>query len=357
MRVFVSEYICGGAWPEASLDSSLIVEGRAMLLALVEDLLRIPDLEVVITWDQRLSAFPLGNNSRLEIVPVISPTTEAFDFKRWCIECDVTFVIAPEFHDILASRIETASAETHVAGCDVESTRLCSDKLRLAGFLESVEVSTIPTERFELSNAEGNRSVPFPSVIKPQDGAGSTLTCKASSSNELNRVSRWLLTSGEGFKFIRQPFIDGLAVSCAAIVTARQGGRPDGLRIEVLPPCQQIVSADGQFRYEGADSPGQLDSTDCDRIQSIVRRCCTVITGLSGYVGFDLLIPFDSRDTPTVVEINPRLTTGYLLWRKMCSDNLAARILESCVESEAAVGRSIVWKPGPQKIRINSLGD
>lgn len=358
MRVFVSEYICGGAWPEKTLDSSLAVEGRAMLAALVQDLLRIPDVNVAITWDTRLSEFPVEQCSRLAIAQVTSPTGEAREFKRLCDSCDVAFVIAPEFHDILASRIEMASSETLVAGCDVKATRLCSDKLQLAGFLEDERIPTIPTARFDFPHTEaaGHKvRLSFPWVIKPRDGAGSMRVYKVGTSDELHTLSRQIHIDGEDFSYVRQPFVEGLAVSCAAIVAAGQGRELRTPQIEVLPPCQQILSGDGRFSYEGADFPGQLASTDVDRIQSLVRRCCAGIPGLSGYVGFDLLVPKVEGATPIVVEINPRLTTGYLLWRKMCSDNLAVRILESCVGSQRFAVEPLSWDSDPCSIRTDSL--
>ena len=61
MQVFVSEYVCGGAWPEERIESSLAHEGRAMLTALVEDLSRIPGARVITTWDARLGTHTLKN--------------------------------------------------------------------------------------------------------------------------------------------------------------------------------------------------------------------------------------------------------------------------------------------------------
>ena len=68
MRVFVSEYVCGGAWPDELLDNSMAAEGRAMLVSLVQDLLRIPAVNVVTTWDQRLGTFPIDRLTGLTVV-------------------------------------------------------------------------------------------------------------------------------------------------------------------------------------------------------------------------------------------------------------------------------------------------
>ena len=398
MRVFVSEYVCGGAWPAKNLDSLLAIEGRAMLLALIKDLLLIPEIDVVTTWDHRLDDFPLAVSSRCEVVQTSSPIKEEQSFERLCEASDAAFVIAPEFHGILAARVETASSRTRLIGCATDATKLCSDKLKLAEFLNSAEIPTVRTKSFdpacsETSEAEGESK--FPCVIKPRDGAGSLLTFKVSNSNELAKLSDQLLTDGEGFSFVRQPFIEGVPVSCAALVTVGQGGDTNGRRIDVLPPCEQILSADGCFSYEGAEFPVRSDhalpeqftvvsdsaislsfprrreprsrhtglgsrlrgneSVNVERIESLVRRCCSSIPGLSGYVGFDLLIPHGQNAEPVIVEINPRLTTGFLLWQKMCTDNLAVRMLDLPTGVDPSGKTPLSWKSGDHSIRISSL--
>jgi hypothetical protein len=398
MRVFVSEYVCGGAWPEENLDSSLAIEGRAMLLSLIEELLRIPGVEVVTTWDYRLGEFPIAVSSRCEVVQTSSPIEEQQAFERLCKASDAAFVIAPEFHGILAPRVETASSRTRLIGCDIDSTTLCSDKLKLAEFLNAKEIPTVPTESFDpvcIENLAADGESGFPCVIKPRDGAGSLLTFKVSSSDELAGRSKQLLTDGEGFSFVQQPFIEGVAVSCAAIVNAGQGNDSKGPRIDVLPPCQQILSSDRCLSYVGAEfpirsdhqhaelfagesvpdvSPSFLrrrepssrhtgldsrprgnDSVRVEQIERLVRRCCCAIPGLSGYVGFDLLIPHGENADPAIVEINPRLTTGFLLWRKMCNDNLAARMLDLATGGDSPSKTPLSWKSGEHSIRISSL--
>ncbi|MGE3313681.1 MAG: ATP-dependent carboxylate-amine ligase, partial [Planctomycetaceae bacterium] len=97
MRLFVSEYVCGGAWNDGPLDNSLADEGRSMLLAACADFSRIPNVQVVTTWDSRLGPFPL---SAVEAVRT-DPSRELQEFDRLIGECDAAFVIAPEFDQIL----------------------------------------------------------------------------------------------------------------------------------------------------------------------------------------------------------------------------------------------------------------
>ena len=361
MRVFVSEYVCGGAWPDDTLDRSLAVEGRAMLTALLEDLLLIPEIHIVSTWDRRLGTFPVAPSSRLSIVEIASVREEDREFRRLCSECAAAFVIAPEFHGILASRVHTASTRTRLIGCDSESTTLCSDKLRLAAFLSKAGISTIPTEPFEPARngiVAPGFTPEFPCVIKPLDGAGSLLTFKTSTPADLAQCSEQILNSNDGFSFIRQPFVDGIAVSCAAIVGAGDASQAESnelAHIDVLLPCEQILSDDGRFTYQGADFPGRVSASLREQIEQSVRRCCISIPGLHGYVGFDLLVPFHTDAEPVVVEINPRLTTGYLLWRKLSRDNLAARLLAPLTSNGRTARAALSWNSSPQTIRIGEL--
>ncbi len=359
MRVFVSEYVCGGAWSDETLNRSLAAEGRAMLVSLIKDLLRISDVDVVTTWDRRLGELPIAESSSCEVVQISSATEEEQAFKRLCDDSDAAFVIAPECHKILTARVEIASSRTKLVGCNFAATALCSDKLKLAEHLTDAKIPTVPTEKFvpanpEKSSAGGDSD--FPCVIKPRDGAGSLLTFKAANSEELAHVTDQLLSDDAGFGFVRQPFIEGTAISSAAIITAGQGGDPQDCRIDVLPPCRQVLSGDGRFTYEGADFPVPLAPAVEARVERVVRRCCSVILGLSGYVGFDLLVPFEQDVEPIIVELNPRLTTGFLLWQKMCNDNLASRMLRT-----AGMGFTDItppfWKTGSHSIRISAASE
>ena len=54
MRIFVSEFVTCGAWPDELPRGSLLREGRSMLAAILADCARIPHCEAVTTWDRRL---------------------------------------------------------------------------------------------------------------------------------------------------------------------------------------------------------------------------------------------------------------------------------------------------------------
>ncbi len=393
--IFVSEYICSGAWSDDSLHCSLATEGRTMLLALLRNLLRpdggffranlqeagtrksdhtprsvssplltphpappTPHSPLVrTTWDDRLGEFPWSDfeseaRDRLTVLPVArsngaSPETELNLFRREVATADAVFVIAPEFFGLLESRTHEVErlAPGHLIGCSSDAVRLCADKLALSEFLPTIGVPTIETHSFDPEQPVVDW--PFPLVIKPRDGAGSTLTFRVDSDEQLTVVASQLRACNEGFTFVQQPFVPGTALSGAALVsrqrpseascatgaaraseasgTGRAGGtRQDGRTaardssidsgrdVAVLPTGEQCLTDDGRFHYLGCGFPGAATQHDHLLTGQIIRRCCESIPGLGGYVGFDLIA---TSDGVRLVEINPRLTTSWATGR------------------------------------------
>lgn len=351
--IFVSEYVCSGAWPDDNLDNSLAIEGRTMLLALLRDLLRsdggffkanlqeagtrnaehkhrvasslplIPHSTlrtphsafVRTTWDDRLGDFPWSEfdsdaRDRLTVLPVArsagaSPEAELGLFRREVAVADAVFVIAPEFFGILESRTRDVErlAPGRLIGCSSDAVRLCADKLALAEFLPTIGVPTIETHPFDPE--EPTVDWPFPIVIKPRDGAGSTLTFRVDSDEQFANVASQLRTDGEGFAFVQQPFVPGTALSGAVLIS----GHPADRTVKVLPTAEQRLTDDGLFQFCGVSLPGTVTEYEHQAAEQIIRRCCKAIPGLNGHVGFDLIA---DTDGVRLVEINPRLTTSWV---------------------------------------------
>lgn len=327
MQLFVSEYLCSGAWPEQNLDGSLAREGRAMLLAILEDLNRVEDVTVLTTWDHRLGRPP---TEIAQVHLATSADEERRLFARLVETTDATLLIAPEFGDILAGRAEAVEAHgKRVVGASASAVRQCADKLELSQHLISHGIPTIETWNFDAEN-RWRDSVRFPVVIKPRDGAGSQETYHLATEESFASVraqieSESLLRTG-----IVQPFISGWPISVALIMDGSGHCR------HVFPPVKQILSDDGRFRYRGGHVPATVPAQTA--VVELAQRACQSIVGLRGYVGVDLIIPAATPHRPVVVEINPRLTTSYLGYRELATENLAARML-----SQAEAEQPISW--------------
>lgn len=315
MRVFVSEYVCSGAWPEAEIGGSLAVEGRAMLEAILVDFAKIPGMEVWTTWDRRLGG-PAVPGVHWEVVS--SPEAEKNQFAALSAECEATFIIAPEFDGILLSRCRTVErAGGRLLGTNSRGVELSADKLRTADWLRNFEVPTIPTSEFDPSSPTD--ALRFPQVIKPRDGAGSQSTFLITGRGEFPRILDELRRETSPHPMIQQPFVAGKSVSVGLLVA------PEPHSVEVFPVAEQALSNDGRFRYVGGWIPAR-----CRNSQAVLETAATASTwipGLCGYVGVDLIVPDDAPERPVVVEINPRLTTSYLGYRALTDENLAERML------------------------------
>lgn len=332
MRVFVSEFVTGGGWPDGSPSYSLAAEGRAMLCAVVEDFARMARVEVETTWDGRLGPAPFRT---ARIHRTESPQHESSLFQSLAAECDAALVIAPEFDGILRDRCRVVEESGgRLLGPSSSAVETCTDKLRVAGDLHEAGVPTIPTSRLIWDGARLALAVggapEFPAVIKPRDGAGSLQVRLVASADELKRVADELGRESKRRELIIQPYVPGRALSVAMIISAR--GEPT----DIFPPAKQNLSDDGRFRYLGGRVPAA--DVDAEAVQTVVRAACRAVRGLRGYGGIDLILRDGAAARPTVVEINPRLTTSYLGYRELAMSNLAERLL-----NENRAEPSITW--------------
>lgn len=341
MRIFISEYVCSGAWPgNVIVPTSLLAEGQAMLTALLQDVAQCEAWQCVTTWDGRLGPAStlrgmLGCDA-VDIVEVAGPAEEAEVFARLCDQCDASYVIAPEVEDILADRCVTA--RSHKARClnhSQELIALAADKWATYEWCRSHDVPTIPTQRIGPKTRLSNTATG--AVIKPRKGAGCLAIDVRHGSSDDNSYRDFPLDGS----FLLQPRMNGRALSVAAIMH-------DADSLDVLPIAEQRLRVDHTIEYLGGEVPAILTDSQQGEITESVRRWCRQLPASRGYLGFDLLL---TDDPPQVllVEINPRLTTSYLGYRAMCRDNLAKRMFE-----DRNVERPLMWKPG--RVRFDSDG-
>lgn len=322
MRFFLWEYFCSGAFTGPSA-ATLLREGRSMLEAVLEDACGLPEcrVETILSADACAASLDPAEASNADEDPSLNkrvhvasdPEQERRLFAQLAAECDATFVIAPETAGVLCERRTMVDAAGgRFVGCSSEALALCSDKLQIAEHLRERGIPTIETHRLEKTG-----ELRFPAVVKPRDGAGSQRTYLVRDEAGLDEARAAFSEAAES-EPVWQPHVPGTACSMAAVVSE------EGDRVEPFPLCEQRLSRDGRFRYEGGRVP--LHSAEQRDARACVRRACRAIPGLYGYVGIDLILPEEDRQ-PVIVEINPRLTTSYLGYRALASGNLAARVL------------------------------
>ncbi len=351
MRLFVSEFICGGGWKEGVRPPSLIREGAAMLRAVIEDLLLIPGMHVTTTWDRRLSIGPgLKTSSCFDMISVAGPDEERDRFHQLCHAADATYIIAPELNDELSDRVSVAlSADTERSlreyrpqrrqlNSSIEAIDLCGDKWELFQHLIHHAIPTIPTVR--LVDNSAHNPLNWPRVLKLRLGAGSQAMQLVSSPDEWTTVIAGYDNTRRHCEAIVQPYIPGRSLSVGAIID-RAG------TVHRLPVADQLIDPQRGFTYLGGRIPTNRWAGSIDRL---VDDVLATVPGLFGYVGIDLLIPDAAPETPLVVEINPRLTTSYVGYRQLCRGNLAELWLGDVNPVE-----SLRWRDG--HVEFNSAGE
>lgn len=301
-----------------------------MLLAVLRDAARVPELEVVTIWGARRERFPVAS------VPyqlAHSPEEEIELLAELAAWSDATLLIAPEFDGILTHRaLLVEGVGGRLCGSSPLAITNCTDKLELANHLQQSGLATIPTYEFFREHTDPSE-VTYPCVIKPRDGAGSQSTFLVRSAVEFARLLPVWKKSPLLGQAIWQPYVPGRTVSVAVLIT------PEQYRYEAFPPCEQHLSADGRFAYQGGLVP--VRAGDVAELQQAAVSACRLIPGLRGYVGVDLIVPDDAGAPPVVVEINPRITTSYLGYSQICDQNLIAHWLQAGDDPG-----ELTWKPG-----------
>ena len=319
VRVFVSEYLVGGGVDASTSSTSMEREGLAMLTAVMSDIALIPDCQVVTTLRQDLRATLEGTVIRVE-----GPNEESTLFEQLTRTADAVLVIAPETDGVLAARCRRVIDTGGVSwNCAPDAIELCGDKLRLAAHLQSHGVPTIPTA---LENWAQDFDPNSPAVVvKPRDGAGSTLTFLVKNLLDWRFAAERYRQSGMTDRALRQPFVRGRSLS----VGMNFGF--DGQLRGCLPVGEQRLSDDGRFRYLGGVIPAQITPEQRAEIEQVVLAVCRTISGLAGYIGIDLLLT-DGGEV-LIVEINPRLTTSYVGYRQLMSGLLPSLWMSTDVQA------------------------
>ncbi|MCA8988154.1 MAG: ATP-grasp domain-containing protein [Planctomycetaceae bacterium] len=328
-RIFVSEAISSGFYSDQPLPASLLREGFAMLTAVCADLQVLPDLEVFTTLDSRIAdPLPAG----VQVTSIRHPHQEWTSFCQFARESDCTLVIAPELGRELERRVKWLEQnQIRHANSTLTTTALTSDKYAFSQFCNQHAFPTPETTLIENSGVtdEFLKSLDCRKlIIKPRWGAGTVETTVIENRQAFREwfSSKDQLTETE---FIVQPFVAGTPASTVCI---RQ---PGGKTIFCPPGRQNFVEG----TYQGGRIPDFSGETS-QAMQDLAERILELLPGLRGWVGIDYLIPADAPQQPVLLEVNPRLTSSYLGYRKLTSFSLA-RLLVSDVDHE------YTWQEGP----------
>lgn len=305
MRLFVTEFITGGGIANDPLPESLKQEGQLMLQAVLNDCLKMDDIQLVTTRDARIP-IDIGG---VEIHVVENAIDYMQQLALIARQCDVTWVIAPESEGILETLITHLKEDKNtMVNCDAESIRITGDKLICATHLAANDIPTVRNlTQDEISTYENSV------MIKDRYGVG----CEGLMRCDTGREALQYI---DDTQWVVQPYLQGEHLSISILFSSKQA---------------MVISLNEQvFSHENK----QPKLTSClvnahpvnDKIQHLADRLLQVLPGLRGYVGVDVIL---SEDEYYVIDINPRLTSSYVGLCDVLEENPAELCINSVLDS------------------------
>jgi predicted ATP-grasp superfamily ATP-dependent carboligase len=332
LRVFVCEFVTGGGLSGAPLPDGLRREGDMMLRALVKDLAELPDIDIVITRDDRLS--DPGLPGELRWIGAGGDPWAAWH--HHVSHVDAVWPIAPETGGILErlSRLVLACGR-RLIGSGPDAVRLSTSKQLTAAHLAARGVATVPTLALSASPPDLLPESAGGWIVKPDDGAGSEDTFVLPTRADLRR---WLAGRRDAVRFVLQPYLEGPDVSLSMI---SGGGRA------LLLSCnlQDIRRSGDRVTYHGGTVAGAEERRPY--YEPVAARIAAAMPELWGYVGVDLI---DTADGPVVIDINPRLTTSYVGLRRAIATNPAALVLKLLSHGLDSLGSTSLMARQPVRV-------
>ena len=210
---------------------------------------------------------------------------------------DVVLPVAPECDQLLQNVsviLEATDCRTLLP--TTAMIDICGDKLKTWRSYSTV-VPMLSCEKPK----PGEESLAQEWVIKPRFGAG------------CDGVTRCCSVAACPDDFIFQPWIDAQSYSIGVV--------SDGARQWQLPVASQNIDWQaGVPQYTGGSIPARLDQSISREMASIVDLILQKSEPFAGYMGFDFLVR--SSDSKVFLnEINPRVCTSYIGYRRILSNN------------------------------------
>lgn len=305
--VFVSEFLCGGGWPDAEFPASLVQEGRLMLQAAIDDLLQNPDVEVSLTWDRRLDSPP--QHPRVKAT-VCTQDQEPELFAQLASQAEATLVIAPESEQILLHRMKQLEQwQKPCLGCG-SGSQFAHDKWQTAKELIRQQIPTIPTVLFKdwYAEMEPVKSTTNQWVVKSRWGCGGE-ELKRCTTDELAQMAETMVEQQE--ELVVQPWREGMPCSIGVL------SHPQG--VLRFPLTRQNILWENGFQYTGGTILPRYESPELQTTLDALAIAITKQPGMNGYFGVDFLLDEQQQDLISVVEINPRLTSSFVGYRELLS--------------------------------------
>ena len=300
MKILLFEYFTGST-SEMSLDNALCDEGDLMLNALGRDLQKIPQIDLVVLRNQRLSQL----NFDATVVPVQFGDDYQGILRSLLSQCDAFIPIAPETDCVL----EQLCCLSERVGCQLLSSNsaivaVTSSKLQTTKILQQAGIASIKTVPYrQAMPIEGSLSA-LPIILKPDDGVGCQGQYIIDTAEQLTclplEIEAQLTQSSKTGYYVAQPYLLGQAASLSVMYCSSE--------TRLLAANIQCIEREGNALSLRGCEINALNREGL-HLEQLVRDIHCAMPGLVGYVGIDFLV---HRGKTIVLEINPRLTRSYV---------------------------------------------
>jgi len=309
LRIFVQEYATGGGLVNEELHPSLLIEGFAILRALILNFKKC-GYEVVTTIDFRLEE--LKSFLAADIIEPITTKQSIFDTSNDLLSnCDYFLIIAPGANNILSSFVSNyTNTKAKSLNCNSELINLATQKHLTYAFCSSLKINYPKTYKIQkngmYSDIENSsikekhwstlineREICFPVILKPNNGVASEGLALCKNQEQLDDY----LQNDPSEQLLLQEFIEGEHLSVTVNITPQE--------TQIISLNRQLIS----FTNVTSDYLGGITNIQHDlsnEIEKITFNLLSNMKGLNGLIGLDFVI---RNKEIYFIELNPRATT------------------------------------------------
>jgi hypothetical protein len=329
LRILVYEYVSGGGLAEKPISPSILSEGFGMLRTLSADF-HAAGHSVTVCLDSRISKFqpPLEAD---RILPISYSNQNLEIVKNAARSVDTSYIIAPESNGILerivselendSSRLMNSQKEGISAVCYKDSLL---ENARNIGLSTPISLTLNAGDNISETARDIANEIGFPAIIKPLSDAGMSGLTLVKEKTELPEAIKKAAQESGNERLMAQEFVDGVPASVSLISTGEQA-----VAISLNKQNVLLSASNSPSIYEGGQVP--LEHSFDEEARSAAKQLVESYEGLMGYLGVDLVI---SERGPIVIEVNPRLTTSYIVLREVTEYNPAQAILEATMQNK-----------------------
>jgi hypothetical protein len=294
-----------------------------MLRTLVSDF-KAAGHNVTIFLDSRLKAFnpPIEADAT---IPISSRRELDKALKKNSKAVDAVYIVAPESEQMLQKLVESLENSGAVSlNCKANAIRMASDKMTTYRTLKKMGLRTPETLMIDArENVKQIKStvseLEFPAVFKPIHGVScSGVSVVRNESQIVAAVSKIMKESSDEV-FVAQRLVRGVSAS-VSLISADNQALPITLNKQIIT----LTSPNSNSSYEGGTVP--LHHSSEKEALKVAQLAVKSLKGLRGYVGVDMIL---TDEEPVVMDVNPRLTTSYVSFRKVVNFNPAQAIIDA----------------------------